>query len=166
MDSNFMEFLGNVLSNMAKGQRQMEEMAQWIRQGFKGFEDLTTVFRKAYGLDRLSQDDPEYLKVWKEAEKEFRKSFGEYLGLFGVVPQEEHLELVRKYEKLKKKVAIQEETIENLQKLLRGKGIDYQNVTKDFQELMEKQTEQFQKVMEGFSQFFNAATSPDEKEKD
>ena len=60
MDKNFLEFWGNFFINAAKGQQQLEDMGQWMSQGFKGFEELTAMFRKCYGLDQLSPDAPDY----------------------------------------------------------------------------------------------------------
>ena len=124
MDKQFLEFWGNFLLSAAKGQRQLEEMAKWINQGFSGFEDLNAMFRKFYGLDRLTEKSPDYLKTSEKAEADFRKSLVDYLSLFGVVPRQAHLMLVEKYERLKKKVAAQEETIRHLRMLLQEKEVD------------------------------------------
>jgi hypothetical protein len=155
MDKQFLEFWGNLLINAAKGQKQMEDMAKWITQGLKGIEDLTAMFRKFYGLDRLSEGSPDYQEMWKRAEKDFQKSFQDYLNLFGVVSKQEHLALVRKYEELKEKVANQEETIKHLRMLLDEKGMDQGEVViKGFQQLVKKQTEQFQEFMKGLGKSF------------
>ena len=147
MDRHFLEFWGNFLLNAARGQEQVEEMAKWIQQGFSGFEHLKGVFRDYYGLN---EESPEDLKAWKKAESDFRKSLKDYLSLFGVVPVDEHLALVKKYEELKDKVVAQEETIRNLRILLEEKGFDQARVISGFQELMVEQGEQFRKLVEGF----------------
>jgi hypothetical protein len=46
MDSQFLEFWGNYLLAAAKGQKQLEDLNQWIRQGFSGFEELTAMLKK------------------------------------------------------------------------------------------------------------------------
>lgn len=154
MDKNFLEFWGNFLINVAKGQKQLEDMAKWMGQGFKGFEDLTVMFRKFYGLDRLAKGSPDYLKMREKAQEAFQNSFKDYLSLFGVVPKEEHLALVKKYEELNEKVAAQEETIKHLRILLGEKVFDPGEVVTGFQELMKKQSDQFQQLMESISQSF------------
>ena len=59
-----------------------------------------------------------------------------------MVPKDEHLALVKKYEELKEKVAAQEETINNLRMLLEEKKAETQGeLVKGFQELLEKQSE-------------------------
>jgi hypothetical protein len=73
----------------------------------------------------------------------------------GVVPKDEHLALVKKYEELKEKVTAQEETIEHLRMLLEAKKVETQGeLVQGFQEIIEKQSEQFQETMETLSRFF------------
>ena len=103
MDKHFLEFWGNSLLNAAKSQKQFEDMAAWVQQGFKGFEEMTALFLKIYGLDNFTKGSPDYFMAWKKAEEEFRKSYQDYMNLLGFVEKHEHLELVRKYEELKEK---------------------------------------------------------------
>jgi hypothetical protein len=151
MDKNFLEFWGHLLLNAAKGQKQLEEMAKWMQQGFSGFEQLSAMFRKCYGLEAKSGDDA---SMRLKAEADFQKSFRDYLSLFGVVPREEHLALVKKYEELRQKVAAQEETIKHLRMLLEEKGFDQSKVISGIQELMLEQGDQFRKLMESFSDLY------------
>ena len=55
MDRQFLEFWGNFLLSAAKSQKQLEDMTEWMKGGLKGFEELTSLFRKIYGLGRLSK---------------------------------------------------------------------------------------------------------------
>ena len=157
MDKHFLEFWGNFLTQTAKGQKQLEDMAAWMGQGLRGFEYLTALFRKSYGLDRLREGSPEYLKTWNKAAQDFSRSFKDYLTLFGVVPKEEHLALVKKYEELKGKVASQEETIKHLRTLLSQKMLDQGEVVKEFQTLAQEQATQFQELMKSFTKAFKVS---------
>lgn len=164
MDKHFLEFWGNFMLNAAKSQKRVEEMSDWMRRGFTGFEEMASLFRKIYGLDRIAENSSDYLNMWKSAEAEFLNSFKEYMSLMGVVPKDEHLELIRKYEELKEKVASQEETIRHLRILLQeGKGKDYTEVTKQFENLVKDQANQFSTLMNGFGQMFKKDTPPEEK---
>jgi len=155
MDRHFLEFWGNFLINVAKGQKQMEDMSKWMQQGFEGFDELTGMFKKFYGLEHMEKDTPTYMETWKQASENFQKSFKDYLRLMGVVPKDEHLALVKKYEELKEKVAAQEETIKHLRMLLEEKKVETQGeLVQGFQEIIEKQSEQFQETMETLSRFF------------
>ncbi len=157
MDRHFLEFWGNLFLNAAKGQKSLEDMDRWIRQGFSGFEELTAMFQRFYGLDHLDKDSPDYVKMWKKAGQDFQESFKDYLSLFDLVPREDYLSLIEKYEALKERVATQEETIKHLRMLLGEKVSVPGEVVKGFQDLMQKQREQFQKLMESIGQSFQTS---------
>jgi hypothetical protein len=164
MDSQFLEFWGKCFMNAAKGQKAMEDMAAWMRQGFTGFEEMTALFQKTYGLDQVAKESPDYFEMWKKAQGDFKNSLTDYLTLFGVVPRDEHLTLVKKYEELKEKVASQEETIKNFQMLLSQAKTE--EVAGQLENLVQKQAEQFQKVMESFGESFKkGSTEPKGKNK-
>lgn len=154
MDKQFLEFWGHFLINAAKSQKQLEEMEKWLNEGLRGFENLTAMFRKFYGLNGLQEGTAEYLKTWENAANSLQKSYKEYLNLMGMVPKNEHLALIEKYEDFKQKVAEQAETIKHLRMLLDDKGsVDQADIVKGFQNLMEKQSKQFQELTENFGRF-------------
>lgn len=152
MDRHFLEFWGNFLLALAKGQKQMEDLAKWMRRGLLNLGDFTALFRRAYGLEDLDQNSPDYLKMWQQAEESFRHSYKEYLSLLGVVPREEYAELARKYEALQEKAAAQEEVIKQLRTLLEEKGMGFDLMTLEFQKLVQKQGSEFQKLMKAFQE--------------
>jgi hypothetical protein len=155
MDNQFLEFWGNFLIQTARGQRQLDDMIKWMGQGLKGVEDLSEMFRKVYGLDGTKKDTPEYLQTWEKASREFMKSFENWSESMGMIPPGIHQELVKKYEVLKKKAASQEETIRRLKMLLAEKGSSPIDEVKNFQDLMQKQADQFQQLMDGLGKAFN-----------
>jgi hypothetical protein len=94
------------------------------------------------------------MELWKKTSETFQDSLKEYFNIMGVVPKDEHLALVQKYELLKKKTADQEETIKHLQMLLKEKGSDQGETVRVFQDLMKKQSEQFIETMNAISKSF------------
>lgn len=155
MDKHFLEFWGNFLIHAAKGQKQLQDMSKWMQQGFEGFDELTAMFKKNYGLEHMEKYTPAYMETWKKASENFQKSFKDYLSLMGVVSKDEHLALVKKYEELKEKIAAQEETIKHLRMLLGKKKVETQGeLVQGFQEIIEKQSEQFQETIETLGRFF------------
>jgi hypothetical protein len=155
VDKHFLEFWGNFLINAAKEQKRMEDLSKWMQQGFKGFDDLTEMFKKFYGLEHMEKDTPAYMDTWEKASENFLNSYKDYLNSMGMVSKDEHLTLIRKYEELKEKAAAQEETINHLRLLLEEKKTESQKeLVQGFQDLIEKQSKQFQETMETFGSFF------------
>ena len=156
MDRQFLEFWGNFLIHAAKGQKQLDDMTRWMQQGFKGFDELTAMFKTFYGLDNSDESTANDMLSWKKASEDFQKSFKDYLRLMGLVSKDEHLALVEKYETLKEKVAVQEETIKHLRMLLEEKHDTSQaDLAQEFQTLIEKQTQQFRQTIETFGKSFD-----------
>ncbi len=164
MDSQFLEFWGKCFLNAAKGQKALEDMAAWMRQGFTGFEEMTALFQKTYGLDQVAKESPDYFEMWKKAQEDFKNCFTDYLTLLGGVPRDEHMGLVKECEELKEKVASQEETIKHLQMLLSQAKTG--EVAGQLENLVQKQAEQFKKIMESFGESFKkVSTEPKRKNK-
>lgn len=159
MDRSFLEFWGKFLVSAAQGQKQLEDLAKWMAQGLNGFESLTALFRACYGLDKLKESTPGYLKMAKKAQQEFYESFKAYLNLFGVVPKEEYLALVKRYEELKDRAASQEETIHHLRVLVGERVSGQGQLIQAFEELVSKQTDQFQDLMHSLGKLFKKETS-------
>jgi uncharacterized coiled-coil protein SlyX len=151
MDSQFLEFWGNYLLAAARGQKQLEDLNQWISQGFSGFEELTTMFQKYYGLERPRQEDSDSTKVWQKAAADFHKSFNAYLDLMGVVPKDRYRALEQKYTALQEKTAEQEDTIKVLRKLLAEEGTYQGETVKVFQDLTNKQADAFETLMKSIA---------------
>jgi uncharacterized coiled-coil protein SlyX len=152
MNRQFLEFWGKALLQAAQSQKQLQDLAEWCQRGFLGFRDYTQLFKATYGLDEKAESSLDYLTLWKKSEDDFRESFKEYLNLLGMVPREEYAALARNYEELKEKVAEQEETIKLLRTLLEEKGLGLAATSLEFQRLIEKQGEQFQKLFQGLGE--------------
>jgi hypothetical protein len=152
MNRHFLEFWGKALLQAAQSQKQLEDLAKWCQRGIYSFQDYTELFKTSYGLDQVAADSPDYFSIWNKAEENFRESFREYLNIFGVVPREEYAALARQYEELQAKVAEQEETIKLLRQLLEEKGLGLAATSLEFQKLIEKQGEQFQKFIQGLGE--------------
>ncbi len=160
MDRHFLEFWGNFLLQAAKGQKQLEDLAQWSKRSLLNFGDFSALFRQAYGLEESASDAPDYAALWKKAEQDFRESFQDYLSILGVVPREEYVELARRYAELEEKLAEQEEINKHLQQLLADKGLDFAVASLELQSVMKKQGKQFQNLLKDFGEALKEGTPP------
>ncbi len=154
MDRQFLEFLGSLFLNAAKGQKQLEDMTPWIGGGFSGFDELTRMFRKFYGMNGLPLASGDYARAWEKASESFKKSYHEWLNLMSVIPKNEYQILEKKCEALEEKVAMQDETIRHLRNLLSEKGVRYADAVEGFTQMMQKQGHQFQELMDSVSKAF------------
>ncbi len=154
MDRQFLEFLGSFFLNVAKGQKQLEDMTRWIGGGFSGSDELTRMFGKFYGMNGLPLVSPDNAKAWEKASENFKQSYHEWLNLMSVIPKSEYQILEKKCATLEEKVATQDETIRHLRNLLSEKGLPYADAVQGFTEMMEKQGHQFQELMDSVGKAF------------
>ena len=121
MDANFLEFWGNLLISLTRGQKQIDDMIRWVRQSFPGADDLTNLFKKTYGLNQPAQAPSGQAELWKETRATFHQSYGEYLKLLDVVPRADYEKLEKENDSLKRKIVELEGVVGNLRALLAGK---------------------------------------------
>ena len=152
MNRQFLEFWGQYLLAAARGQKQLEDLNRWIHQGFSGFEELTTMFKKFYGLEPPSEENSETVQAWESAAADFRNSFNAYLDLMGMVPRNKYQELEQKYAALQQKVGDQEETIKILRSLLAEEGTYQGETVKVFQDLVKKQGDAFETLIKNLAE--------------
>jgi BMFP domain-containing protein YqiC len=152
MNRHFLEFWGKAFLEAAKSQKHMEDWANLVQKGFWGFQDYNKLFKEAYGLDKAPENSQEYLNLWKNAEENFKESFRDYLNLLGMVPREEYEALVKENKELKEKLDDQDESLRQLHLLVDEKGMALEATSLEFQKLIKKQGEQFQKLFMGFSE--------------
>jgi hypothetical protein len=151
-DPNFLEFWGNYLIAVARGQKQLQEFARWMQQGFQGLEDLTAMFKESYGLTSLDPDSQAFQDAWKKATADFRRSFKETFNQLGWVTEEEYEKLAEENQQLRKIITQQEATIRGQRLLLEENGLDQTRTLEVFRELIQKQGNEFQKLMNTLSE--------------
>ncbi len=159
MDKHFLEFWGNLLLSAAAGQRQVEEFARWMEKGMRGFAEMETMFRRAYGFSGAGGNDAERLKI---ARSTFEQAYRTYLDALGVVPKSDYLRLQKQSEELRRKVQEQEAALRKLQLQLGQSQMAQGDVVRGFQNLIELQSGQFRELTESFSRLL-AAPPTDEK---
>lgn len=149
IDRHFLEFWGKLLIQTAQGQKQLDE--------------LTALFGKFYGLNPLADFSPAPLNNWEKASEEFRRVFKDYLALFGFVPKHEYDRLLQELEVLTDKTRQQEAHIKQLQALLTLQTIDPTEMARGFEDLIKKQSDQFQELLKGFGPVGKKTTQKEKK---
>lgn len=144
MDANDFAFWSRVFQAAAESQKQMDALSAWVRNGFKGVEEMNALLARFYPAASASPED------WDAAMTRFRDSFREMARIWGWVSREEHQSALEECKKLQRKVAEQQATIDRLRRLLDETGTGQADLFQRFQDLMVEQGDQFQRLMEGF----------------
>lgn len=158
MDKNLMEFWGNLLVGAAKSQRQWEELTAAMNKGLPGLENFAGLFQPSQnadeglnkGVGQWAAQSAAYLAAWQKAVSGMQNAYTDFLKLTGVVPEHDYRELSRKCEELEEQVRQQQETIRNLNELLRMRHHSTAAVSGEFDKLIRRQTQQFQDIVDQF----------------
>ena len=152
MNRQFYEFWGNYFTNVAHGQKQLEDMSAWMKQGFTGCtDDITALFRRCYGLNAPESGVGLDIKTWQKAIADFQKTFTQFAEQWGWVTQTEHQQMLDKCAALEKKIEQQQVTIGQLRDLLNQEGRGYAELFGIFKGTFEEQGNQFKALMESIS---------------
>lgn len=148
MNRQFYEFWGNFFINVAQGQKQVEEMSAWMKQGFAGTDDLTALFQRCYGLKAPQSGSDQDSPTWQQAISDFQQAFSQFAAQWGWISQNEHRRCLEKCATLEKEVHAQQATIKQLRGLLSQKGLGYTELVEHLKGSLKDQSEQFQALME------------------
>jgi len=167
IDSKFLEYWGNLMLNAAQGQKQVEAFQKWLGKSANGLPTLTSVekkskedeafmseFAKVYGTDSLPEGASSYWQMMQNTASGYQASFKKYIRMMGAVPRDEYAMLQEKYESLDKKVSEMEKTIALLQTQLGVKPSEPEGLTQGIKELVAKQGDQFQEIMQSFQKLY------------
>ena len=151
MNRQFNEFWGNYFTNVAHGQKQLEDMSAWMKQGFTGTDDITTLFRRCYGLSAPESGGALDVQTWQKAINDFQQTFTQFAEQWGLVTQIEHQKILDKCAALEKKVEQQQATITQLRNLLTQEGRGHAELFELYKGTFEEQSNQFNALMESIS---------------
>lgn len=147
MDKNMLKFWASLLNSAAESQEAMENMNKLMTQGLHSSAEMQQMFMKFYFPENKQQASPPL----ENAEQSFQEAYKRFLSLFQVVPKTEYEALEKRYQALQETTRKQEDTIRELKKRIAASGVETLDASKDFQEIMRSQSEQFQNLMESFS---------------
>lgn len=163
MDAQFLEFWGKFFQNAARSQKQLEQMAEWIRQGFTTVNESVELFKKLYGLNESQKTPEDDAAKWHKAIADFENAFNQFARLFGWVAQPEYTALQQKCTEQTETIRQQDQTIKQLRALLEiREGFAGGEVMERFQSLIKDQSAQFQRLMVDLGAHFtkNGAGKP------
>ena len=163
MDKQFLEFWGNLLLQAAKGQAQMENFNKWLSQSGGNVQNLTDLFKHAYGLKADKATAPDQSPDWQKAFGHFHKAYEDYLALLNVVPLARYRELETQNTALEKEVAQLKKDLEQAGRRSshssRGQS---EKVISEFEKLLLKQQREFQTLTQQMSDHWRDKSASDD----
>lgn len=152
MNRQFYEFWGKYFTGVAQGQKQLEDMTNWMNKGFSQKDEMSKLFRSCYGLDKAGAGNTENLQQWQKAMADFGENFSQTASAWGWVSQAEHQKVKERCTELEKEVLQQKATISQLRDLLNQEGSGHKELTQHLKGAFETQNEQFHKLLKTISE--------------
>lgn len=166
MESQYLELWGNTFLNAARGRKLIEDFSKLMEGDIWKIQDLSESISRFFGFDLFMQNIPAYMKTYLQATEEFQKSFMNCFSWMDYVPTRDYRALRHEYDELKRRSDQQEREIHQLQVALSERGSFQGSGMRMFEEMMTRQTEQFQNLMTSFSKMFaQGAEEPQTPEK-
>lgn len=154
MNRQFYEFWGNFFTQVAQGQKQIEDINAWVQQGLAGTKELNELFQRCYGLKLPEGDNSQALQMWQKAMQDFELGFNQLAEQWGWVSRSEHQKVVDRCQELEKQVSLQQETIKDLRALLYEKGLGHSELVEHLNKSLKEQSDQFHALMESISEAY------------
>lgn len=137
-------------------------MEELIQNGIKSSRQVLDLFEKSYGVKIGERNTKEWKAQMEKAMSDFNAQLKDLMAAMGVVPKSTHQALLDQHEKLKQKVAEQEETIRKLRRMLGEKGLGAPDGAPAFSEMIAAQQKQFEQLMRSMASLY----APKKKEKE
>jgi uncharacterized coiled-coil protein SlyX len=143
--NDFFKFWAEFFRQTVAGQQRVTNMAEWIQAGCPPNNVLADLLRSCYGLSAAQTSGGD---LWQKTVTEFLSTLNAYAPLWGWIPLARYDRLKRKTERLERKIAAQERTIQQLDALLNEKGLGHTALMTRFQNLINDQTQAFDELMQ------------------
>lgn len=157
MESRYLELWGNTFLNAARGQKLMEDFSKLMEGDIWKIRDLSESMSRLFGFDLLMQNIPGYMQMYLKATEEFQKSIMNFFSFMEFIPAGDYRMLRREYDELKQRSDRQERELRRLQDDLNERLAFQGSGMSMLEEMMTKQTRQFQDLMTSFAKLFSAA---------
>ncbi len=160
MINQILDVLENSFVNINPGQKQIEIINQLINKNLNIFNELSVnMFKPVENIDEVFSSTSVYIDMWQKNIEDTKKSSQDFINTFGLISVKTNEELIKKYETLKNQCDTQKDTIKQLQN---EKIIEQKNELTSFKNIIEKQSKQFQDLVNLSEKLF---TAPSESQK-
>ena len=154
MNRQFYEFWASYFTQVAQGQKQIEDMNALLQQGLTSTKELNELFQRCYGLKLPDPENSEASQTWQNALDDFQQNFEQLAEQWGWVSRSTHQEVLDRCNDLEKQVRRQQEMIEDLRALLHEKGLGHSELFQHINKSLKEQSDQFNALMKSINEAY------------
>ena len=154
MNRQFYEFWASYFTQVAQGQKQIEDMNALMQQGLTSTRELNELFQRCYGLKLPDPENSEASQTWQNAMDDFQQNFDQLAEQWGWVSRRKHQEVLDRCNDLEKQVRQQQEMIEDLRALLHEEGLGHSELFQHINKSLKEQSDQFNALMKSINEAY------------
>ena len=154
MNRQFYEFWASYFTQVAQGQKQIEDMNALMQQGLTSTKELNELFQRCYGLKLPDPENSEASQTWQNAMDDFQQNFDQLAEQWGWVSRRKHQEVLDRCNDLEKQVRQQQEMIEDLRALLHEEGLGHSELFQHINKSLKEQSDQFNALMKSINEAY------------
>ena len=154
MNRQFYEFWASYFTQVAQGQKQIEDMNALMQQGLTSTKELNELFQRCYGLKLPDPENSEASQTWQNAMDDFQQNFEQLAEQWGWVSHRKHQEVLDRCNDLEKQVRQQQEMIEDLRALLHEEGLGHSELFQHINKSLKEQSDQFNALMKSINEAY------------
>ena len=154
MNRQFYEFWASYFTQVAQGQKQIEDMNALMQQGLTSTRELNELFQRCYGLKLPDPENSEASQTWQNAMDDFQQNFEQFAEQWGWVSRRKHQEVLDRCNDLEKQVRQQQEMIEDLRALLHEEGLGHSELFQHINKSLKEQSDQFNALMKSINEAY------------
>lgn len=154
MNRQFYEFWASYFTQVAQGQKQIEDMNALMQQGLTSTKELNDLFQRCYGLKLPDPENSEDSQTWQNALDDFQQNFEQLAEQWGWVSRSKHQEVLDRCNDLERQLRQQQEMIEDLRVLLHEKGLGHSELFQHINKSLKEQSDQFNALMKSINEAY------------
>ena len=146
MNGNLMELWGRTMLAAFQGQGQMDMMTSWFQRTCQDMTRMNATFFQFFGMPAVPSPQEELACQWEQAWAPLLQFQQLSLRWMGMAPYDQWAAQSKKIEMLEEQIQEHAQAIKKLQYLISRSGTGSNELTDQFQKLIDQQSRQFKQL--------------------
>jgi hypothetical protein len=157
MNGNLMELWGRTMLAAFQGQNQMDMITSWFQRACQDATRMNTTFFQFFGLPAAPSPQDDLASQWEQAWAPLLQFQQLSLRWIGMAPYDQWAAQSKKVEMLEEQVQEHAQAIKKLQHLINRSGTGSNELTDQFQKLIDQQSQQFKQLTTSVGEYIKSS---------
>jgi hypothetical protein len=159
MNGQLMELWGRSMLSAFQGQSQMDMITSWFQRACQDMTRLNASFFQFWGMPATPSPQAELANQWEQAWAPLLQFQQLSLRWIGMAPYDAWANQSKKIEALEEQVQEHAQAIQKLQHLISRSGTGNNELTDQFQKLIDQQSRQFKQLTSSVGEYIKSSAN-------